>query len=133
MQYDDVAALSFDAIQHGPEMIKGVVVADGNQYIRGANAQCRSAQLGTRGDIELVELRSGGIASLGDSFCNGEGGEESSGKDHAGDGGNLLGEKINRAQAEQGDGNEHQTYGDFHTSDSQIQRNAKFAESRLLV
>src|SRR6202030_1201556 len=133
MQDDDVAAFSLNAIQHGPEMIKGVVVAYGNQYIRGANAQRRGAQLGTRRDIELVEFRTGGIASLGDSFRNGEGGEESCGKDDAGDGGNLLGEKIDRAQAEQGDGDEHQTYGEFHASDLQIQRNAKFAESGPLI
>src|ERR1700680_3251704 len=133
MQHHDVAPLSLNAIEHSPELIEGVVGADGNQYIRGANAQRRGAQLGTRRDIELVESRSGGVASLGNSFRNGEGGEESCGKDNAGDGGDLLGEKIDRTQAEQGDGNEHETYGDFHASDLQIQRDAKFAESWLLV
>src|ERR1700680_953211 len=133
MQHHDVAPLSLNAIQHGPELIKSVVVADGNQYIRGPNAQSRGAQLGTRRDIELVESRSGGVASLGNSFRNRKCRKKGGSKDQAGDSSDLLGEKIDRTQAEQGDGNEDQTYGDFHIADCYIQRDAKFAKSWLLI
>src|SRR5579863_8221158 len=109
MQHHNVAPLSLNAIEHSPELIEGVVVADGNQYIRGANAQRRGAQLGARGYIELVESRSGGVASLGNTFRNRKCRKKGGSKDQAGDGGDLFGEKIDRTQAEQGDGNEHET------------------------
>ena len=63
MEHHDVLLAGVDAVEHGAEVVKRVVVAHHHQNIAGAHAESGGGEVFARLHIELVEFVAGACAS----------------------------------------------------------------------
>src|SRR5438132_7257165 len=98
MQHNDVAPLRLDAIQHGSQMIKRIIIADWNEDITGSRADRLGRQIGARCDIELIQIGSRIASSFRDSFSHRERSKKRGCKYTAGNRGDLFLVEINRSK-----------------------------------
>ena len=113
MQDRHILPGSIDTPERGLKVVEGVVVAHQNQDVIFPDSHRLGSEFLPGDEMELVEFLVNALARTGDLFGNRENGEEHNRKGNSGDGGNLLGEKIDQGNTEKHQGNEARVRREF--------------------
>src|SRR6266849_10219090 len=130
VKHDDIAAAGFHAIQHIAQVIEGVNVADRHEYVAWPHAYGLRRQFAFHLQMKLVHLNVLDIAAgvMRESLRNCEDDEEHDGEGDAGDGRIFLREEVYDGNAQQRQGDQRETPGEFHLT-CQNKRNPHHDES----
>src|SRR5260370_4313523 len=133
MEHHNVPAPGLNAVKHVSKMIERVVIADRNENVAGTRTHGSRCQFRFQLEIELIHLDVGSTATFTPAFRYREYDIKQNGKCCARHGGDGLGEQVHHGDQKQYPGDQPEPHGNLHATETEIQRNLKFALARTAI
>src|SRR5260370_26627553 len=133
MEYDNIVSPGINAVKHISKMIEGVVIAYRNEDVARARSHGLGSQFRFQLRIELVHLDAGCAGVSTPAFRNREDDVNQNGKRCARHRGDRFGEQVYDGDQKQYPRDQPQSHRNLYATESEIQRNLKFALARTGV
>src|SRR6266581_23245 len=135
MKNDDIATPGLDAVEHVPQVVQLVNVADRNEDIARAHVEGSRCQFTFLFEIELIHGLHVACTgrTAGGTLREREHKEEQDGEHHSRNRSGRLGEQVHDSDREQDQRDQAEANGDFDSADSEVERHLILTLARLLV